>query len=680
MGDPGQLKTVRVPPVIAGPFAAAEEVVSRYFRLRRDDPEHGSIEIAGERYVLMRAASLSVEFFALVQELFGPGRDREADEFARNILFDLAHAIGRSDAQNFHSRMGLEDPIARLSAGPVHFAYAGWASVEIDPSSRPSADGDFFLLFEHPYSFEADAWLGAGKRRDFAACIMNAGYSSGWCEASFGVELVSAEVLCRARGDACCRFIMAHPDRIEARVQEYLARQGREAAPGAEGGYRIPDFFARKRIEEELRRARDDLERRVEERTAELTRSNARLVGEMEARQRAERELAQTQKLEAIGRLAGGIAHDFNNLMAIVIGNSGLLAQRLPASDPMRRLADDIGAAGQRAAQLTRQLLSFSRSQVLAPEIVELSKIVGDVAGMLRSVIGEEIAVSTALSEGAGHVEVGRGQIEQVVMNLVVNGRDAMPSGGGLAIETSPAELDGARAASLAVAPGPYARLSVTDTGQGMDEHVRVHMFDPYFTTKATGSGLGLSTVYGIVRQARGAIDVWSEPGRGTRFDVYLPRVDPSKSLVAPGPLDRALDGLDGAETVLVVEDRSALRVVVRRILTARGYTVLEAGDPLDALRVAGEHPGRIDLLLTDVVMPHMRGPELARRVAEVRPATRVLFMSGYVEGASLGGPGEPPAALIAKPFTPDELTRRVREVLDVDAWSRARSRETNTK
>jgi two-component system, cell cycle sensor histidine kinase and response regulator CckA len=662
MGVAGQLRTVRVPESIAAPFAAAEEVVSRYFRLRRDDPEHGAIEIAGERYVLMRAASLSVEFFALVQELYGPGRDRDADEFARNILFDLAHAIGRSDAQNFHSRMGLEDPIARLSAGPVHFAYAGWAFVDIDPSSRPSADGDFYLLFEHPYSFEADAWLRAAKRRDFAACIMNAGYSSGWCEASFGVELVSAEVLCRARGDACCRFIMAHPDRIEARVHEYYATQGRTPAPGAESDYQIPDFFARKRVEEELRRARDDLERRVEERTAELTRSNARLVGEMEARQRAERELAQTQKLEAVGRLAGGIAHDFNNLMAVVIGNAGLLAQRLPESDPLRRLADDIGAAGQRAAQLTRQLLSFSRSQVLAPEIVALSKVVADTVGMLRNVIGEEVAVSTSLSEGAGHVEVGRGQIEQVVMNLVVNGRDAMPKGGTITIETSALEIAGADSGSLGLGAGLYARLSVADTGEGMDERVRAHMFDPYFTTKSTGSGLGLSTVYGIVRQAGGAVDVWSEPGRGSRFDVYLPRVDPAPPVVVAPSAGAAPRG---AETVLLVEDRPALRVLVRRILTESGYRVLEAADPVQALQVASEHKGAIDLLLTDVIMPHMRGPELARRLGEARPSTRVLFMSGYVEGASLAGPGERPAALVPKPFTPDELTKMVREVLD---------------
>jgi signal transduction histidine kinase/CheY-like chemotaxis protein len=662
MGDGGAtLKTVRVPPEMAGTFAAAEEVVARYFGLRRDDPAHGSIEIAGERYVLMRAASLSVEFFALVKDLYGKDREPEADEFARNILFDLAHAIGRSDAHNFHSRTGLADPIARMSAGPVLFAHAGWASVDIDPASRPSADNDFYLLFDHPYSFEADAWLRAGERREFAACIMNAGYSSGWCEESFGIELVSAEVLCRARGDACCRFIMAHPDRIEARVHAFFAGHAQAPSRGGEGGYRIPDFFARKRVEEELRRARDELERRVEQRTAELVQSNERLRGEMEARQRAERELAQTQKLEAIGRLAGGIAHDFNNLMAIVVGNAALLAQRVPDGDPAKRLAEDIGAAGNRAAELTRHLLSFSRSQVLPPEVFALSPMVGDVLGMLRRVVGEDIAVTSALAEDAGFVEMGRGQLEQVVMNLVVNGRDAMPNGGSLRVTAAALYLDTARARGLGVEAGRYVLLSVADTGAGMDEHVRAHMFDPYFTTKAAGTGLGLSTVYGIVGHAHGAIDVWSEPGRGSRFDVYFPRVEPAAFSVPPS----APAASGGTETVLVVEDRAALRVLVRRMLVAQGYAVLEAEDPAAALKIAESHGGAIDLLLTDVVMPKMRGPELATRVRDLRPGTRVLFMSGYVEGTSLAAPGEAPPPLLAKPFTPDELGRKVREVLE---------------
>ena len=308
------LRTVRVPVGMEGPFLRAEELVSRYFRERHDDPERGTIEIFGERYVLVRAASLSVEFFTLVRELYGPGREGESADFARNILFDLAHAIGKSDAQNFHTKMKLEDPIERLSAGPVHFSHSGWAFVDIFPESNPTVGPDFKLIFDHPYSFESDAWVRAGRKADFPVCIMNAGYSSGWCEKSFGLVLVASEMLCRAKGDAHCRFIMAPPDRIEAHVERYL--QEKPHLVTGKHSYQIPDFFARKRIEEDLRR---------------------RFAEEMAEREAAEKKLRHTHKLEAVGRLAGGIAHDFNNLMAIVITRSAMITRKLKPGDPIRR-------------------------------------------------------------------------------------------------------------------------------------------------------------------------------------------------------------------------------------------------------------------------------------------------------------------------------------------------------
>ncbi len=245
------LKTVRVPAEIEPIFAAAEEAVSSFFKNRKDHPEHGTIEILGERYILVRAASLSVEFFGLVEQLFGPGRETAADQFARNILFDLAHALGKSDARNFQKKMHLESPLAKLSAGPVIFSHTGWAFVDILPESRPLPNDDYYLLFDHPYSCESDAWLRAGKTRDFPVCIMNAGWSSGWCEESFGVQVVSVEVMCRARGDETCRFIMAPPKRIEEYARAFDA--ARSGATKTGGGYEIPDFFARKRAEEELR-------------------------------------------------------------------------------------------------------------------------------------------------------------------------------------------------------------------------------------------------------------------------------------------------------------------------------------------------------------------------------------------------------------------------------------------
>ncbi|HEU5059083.1 MAG TPA: hypothetical protein VFU21_21265, partial [Kofleriaceae bacterium] len=393
------LKTVRVPPGMEELFVRAEEVVSRYFRDRVDDPSRGTIEVFGERYVLVRAASLSVEFFQLVSSLYGEGRQKDADDFARNILFDLAHSIGASDARNFHSKMDLRDPIARLSAGPVHFAHSGWAFVDIFAESHPTADRDYYLVYDHPYSFESDAWLRAGRTASFPVCIMNSGYSSGWCEESFGVVLVASEVLCRARGDEVCRFVMAHPERIEEFVGRYRDRSP-ELAPRITG-YQIPDFFARKRMEEELRKSRDELEMRVRERTAQLERSNALLREQMEQREMAERQLVHAQKLEALGRLAGGIAHDFNNVVGIVLARSEVVKRRLPAGDPLIGEVERIRGAAERAAKLTRQLLAFSRAQLLVPEVVDLGRAVSDLGRTMIPLIGEDIElVVTVPPEG----------------------------------------------------------------------------------------------------------------------------------------------------------------------------------------------------------------------------------------------------------------------------------------
>jgi PAS domain-containing protein len=245
------LKTVKVPEGFEPLFEKAESAVAAYFDGLRRDPERGTIEIAGERYVLVRAAAMSVEFFGLVRELFGRGRKKEADGFSRNLLFDLAHAIGRSDARCFHARMGLNDPVERLSAGPIHFAHTGWASVDILPESNPSPDQDYYLIYDHPYSFEANAWLESRSLSAFPVCIMNAGYSSGWCEESFGVPLVATEVLCRGRGDDCCRFIMAPPERIEKRVERYM--EALKSKHHSHKPYVIPGLFERKRMEEALR-------------------------------------------------------------------------------------------------------------------------------------------------------------------------------------------------------------------------------------------------------------------------------------------------------------------------------------------------------------------------------------------------------------------------------------------
>ena len=664
------LRTVVVPPEMRDLFRRAEDVVSQFFRDRRDTPERGAIEIFGERYVLVRAASLSVEFFGLARNLYGVGREAEADAFARNLLFDLAHAIGRSDAHNFHAKMHLEDPIARLSAGPVHFAYTGWARVDILPDSTPVPGPDYVLVYEHAYTFESDAWLRAGETRDFPVCIMNAGYSSGWCEASFDLRLVATEILCRAKGDPCCRFVMAPPERIEEHVARYVGTP-REGVPASR--YEIPDLFARKRIEEELRRAHDELEVRVMERTAELTAANERLRAEMEERARVETRLRQANKLEAIGRLAGGIAHDFNNLLAIMMTRAALLTNnlrvRLPPDDASWEELGQIQDSIARATKLTRQLLTLGRPQVLQPETLDLNAVVAELGRTVLPLVGESVELVTHLADHLDPILADRGQIDQIVINLVVNARDAMPRGGTLTLCTEQLALTAPFAIDTGeLLPGRYVVLSVDDTGTGMDEETLARAFDPFFTTKpdGKGTGLGLSTVYGIVRHAGGGIRVETAPGRGTRFSTYFPVVGRS---TPPGPAVEEPPPARGTETLLLVEDRDELRRALEDVLRACGYTVLTARSGADALEIVSRKEQVLDLLVTDIVMPRMGGGELASRVLALRPGTKIIFMSGYApEGALVETRAAMGRAFIAKPFRPEELVSRVRELLDAKA------------
>jgi two-component system, cell cycle sensor histidine kinase and response regulator CckA len=657
------LRTVHVPVDVEEAFRAAEEVVSRYFKETRSDPSLGSIEISGERYVLVRAASLSVEFFSLVEELYGEGRERDADEFARNILYDLAHAIGKSDAQNFHARMGLVDPIARMSAGPIHFSHTGWAFVDIRPESRPSPTDDFFLLYDHPYSFESDAWVRSGRGRDAPVCIMNAGYSSGWCEASFGLVLVATEVECRACGDEHCRFVMAPPHRIETYLEKYRPPdRPRGHAPVTT----IPDFFARKRIEEELRRARDELEVRVEERASELREANERLRREMAERVRIEQQLRQGHKLEAIGRLAGGVAHDFNTLLGVIMGNAGMLARQLGQDDPSRPLLDAIIAASGQAAGLTKQLLAFSRTGARGGDVPDVNGLVHELTRLLGRVIGEHIELRTDLGDEVGGALVDRVYLEQIVMNLVVNARDAMPSGGRLEIKTRVVSVDVDLAGELGgVETGAYVAVTVSDTGAGMSEDVAAHIFEPYFTTKesSSGTGLGLSTVYGIVKGAGGGILVHTRPGGGSAFAVHIPCMPLSARdrAVDPGARRRG-----GAETVLLVEADAGLRTSSAAALRQTGCQVLEASGPAQALELAAASARSISLLVAGVTMTDMSGPRLALRLLAARPTLKILYTADAREtGAPPDRPDVGGASVLAKPFTSAALLAKVRAALD---------------
>jgi PAS domain S-box-containing protein len=379
-----------------------------------------------------------------------------------------------------------------------------------------------------------------------------------------------------------------------------------------------------------------------------------------------EEQFLQAQKMEAVGRLTGGIAHDFNNLLTAIIGFSEILLHRqLDEGDPLYKPIEEIHKAGQRAASLTRQLLAFSRKQVLQPKVLDLNAVVTDMDKMLPRVISEDIDLVTVLDPDLGPVKADLGQIEQVIVNLAVNARDAMPQGGQLTIETANVELDEAYARRhVDVQPGPYVMLAVSDTGVGMDKETQSRIFEPFFTTKEEGTGLGLATVYGIVKQSGGHIWVYSEPGQGTTFKIYLPRVEEAVEPLRPSvaPTER----LQGSETILVVEDDQGVRMLARDVLEMDGYTVLEASHGEEALRVCEEHQGPIHLMVTDMVMPGMNGRQLAERLAPLRPEMKVLYVSGYTDNAILRhGVLEPGMAFLQKPITPGALARKVREVLD---------------
>ncbi|MFY9690598.1 MAG: PAS domain S-box protein [Candidatus Acidiferrales bacterium] len=392
-------------------------------------------------------------------------------------------------------------------------------------------------------------------------------------------------------------------------------------------------------------------------------------------RRRLEEQLRQSQKMDAIGRLSGGVAHDFNNLLGVIIGYAEILQERISETDSMRAPVDQIIKAGNRASSLTKQLLAFSRQQVLEPKILLLNAVVADTDKMLRRLIGEDIELLTSLDPALGKIRADQGQIEQVIMNLVVNARDAMPEGGRLVIETSNFEIDDkfARRYAYPVLPGSYILLTVSDNGIGMDTATQQRIFEPFFTTKekGKGTGLGLSLVYGVVKQSGGYIDVVSARGKGTTFNIYLPRV-------AQNAVDTKTIGPDhpeelrGTETILLAEDEDTLRALTRQLLELYGYRVLEACDGNQALKLSEQTTDEIHLLLTDVVMPGLSGRALADQLKQKRPDVKIAYMSGYT-GQRVGEKEilEPGSVFLQKPFTREGLARKVREALDVGSLVR---------
>lgn len=391
------------------------------------------------------------------------------------------------------------------------------------------------------------------------------------------------------------------------------------------------------------------------------------VIADITARKHLEEQFLQAQKMEAIGRLAGGVAHDFNNLLTAIIGYSQIAQSRLDSEDPICKDIEEIESAGHRAATLTNQLLAFSRKQLIQPQVLDLNLVVTDLTRMLQRLIGEDIELATRLDPNLQLVKVDRGQIDQIVMNLAVNSRDAMPEGGKLTIETANVELDESYASEhLDARPGSHVLLAITDTGTGMDKEMVSRIFEPFFTTKeqGKGTGLGLSTVYGIVKQSGGHISVHSAPGRGASFKVYLPRVEEATDQTAARRTQEDCPG--GSETVLLLEDSDRVRRLARTLLEGCGYTVLEASNGDEACRISERETGSIHLLLTDVIMPGSSGRKIAQRLLRIRPRMSVLYMSGYTDDAMVRHnilDGRTP--FLQKPFTKDSLIRKVREVLD---------------
>jgi nitrogen-specific signal transduction histidine kinase/CheY-like chemotaxis protein len=389
---------------------------------------------------------------------------------------------------------------------------------------------------------------------------------------------------------------------------------------------------------------------------------------DVSARKQLEQQFFQAQKMEAVGRLAGGVAHDFNNLLTIINGFAALLSEQTSAEDPRRGHLKEILMAGERAASMTRQLLAFSRRQVMEPRVLDLSSVLAEIEKMLRHLMGEDVELVTTLRPGLGRVKVDAGQIEQVIMNLAVNARDAMPKGGKLLIETSNVEVDEDYTRSHSnMISGKYVMMAVSDTGSGMNLDTQAHMFEPFFTTKeeGRGTGLGLATVYGIVKQSGGFIWVDSEPGRGSTFKIYFPQVEE----VVPTTESTEIRTMqaNGSETILVVEDEAGVRSMVCEALMSHGYKVLEATGATQALMISRQHKDPIHLLLTDVVLPGTDGKRLALRLSALHSETKVLYMSGYTDDAIVRhGIMEGSMPFLQKPFGPNALLVKVREVLEM--------------
>jgi len=609
------LKTVKVPQQFEPIFQKAQESVAKFFSEKKEEPSKGTIEIFGERYILVRAASMSVDFFETVAALYEKEGKEEANNIARQLLFDIAHAIGKQDARSFHKKMNLQDPIEKLSAGPVHFAHAGWAFVDIFPESSPSPDENCYLIYDHPYSFESGAWRAAGKKPDFPVCIMNAGYSSGWCEESFGLGLVATEIMCQAKGDPACRFIMAPPSRVEGHIAAYLKKEPELAKRISH--YEVPGFFKRKEAEEALRESEErfrtifdkasdgillaDAESRqflmgneaiskmlgysqeelrqlgvrdihpredlpstleafeklvkgeigltagrsmlrkdgsifyadiragsikigartyllgtfrdiTERKQAEnkIRKLNEELEVKVKELLEAQGELVRKEKLATLGQLAGSVGHELRNPLGVMSNAVYYLKTVLPGADEtVKEYLNIIKGEINNSERIISDLIDFTRTKVPQVRSVTVKELISQSLG--KCVVPEGVTLQLEIPDTLPMVNVDPHQMGQVFQNLITNGIQAMPEGGLLTIQAKEDREDGT------------VEISVTDTGVGIKPENMAKIFQPLFTTKARGIGLGLIVSKNLVEANGGRIGVESELGKGTTFTVVLP-------------------------------------------------------------------------------------------------------------------------------------------------------------
>ncbi|MDD2717601.1 MAG: ATP-binding protein [Candidatus Wallbacteria bacterium] len=744
--------TLLVPEQFKGVFDHAQKIVAEYFQQLHLSPTKGTIRIADERYVLIRASALSINFLNIIRLLYSDKGEEEALAIGNNLLFDFSHMIGMADARDFHAKMHLTDPISKLSVGPFHFAHTGWALVNILPESRPSPDKEYFLIYEHPYSFEAESWLESGVKSDHPVCIMNCGYSSGWCEESFGIPLTAVEISCRATGSSACRFVMAHPEKIKEHLQKYLANAPEYLEKT--GKYSIPTFFERKLIEERLsdseKKFRDiahssaeliweiDDKLRIcfaagkfreilgyepaemygrfpsdfmsEHESQKMSKEYARLSRKMDAivnlefnatarngktlnlvvngipiidrlgrltgyrgvcrdltaQRKLEEQFQQAQKMEIVGQLAGGIAHDFNNLLTPVLGYAQLIRKSILPTHPFHEKIEGIINSTQKARDLTRQLLTFSHKGIANLKAMNLNGIILNFKEILTRSLTEKIVLEFELCENLSSARIDQGQMEQVLLNLVINGRDAMNEGGKLVISTANVRIRATDPESQSGLPeGDYVKLSVSDTGCGMDSSIRQHIFEPFFTTKdiGKGTGLGLAIVYGIIRLHGGDIYVDSVPDSGTTFRLYLPASGEKEPL--PSTDVKTETPSRGNENILLVDDDENVLKFTKSLLEESGYRVFAAVNPSEAMRIFTENQG-IELLVTDMIMPQMNGSELFRKFSARCPDLKVLYMSGFLSNSIIGNDDLiPEVNFILKPFQNDQIMTMVRQILD---------------